>query len=248
MVLIVPAVALADDLDPSGVSDGADAFVAPASPSDALVDIDDDFLEDKINEFSYDYLSLSFLRSLHMLFSDSDSLDLGEEWDVIPYEGEDEFLDSFDDPGDRAVSYSDDVSNVIAYDVTINNSDYVLYLPPDYVDNLFIDSQGRLWNVGTNSISGRLFTGNFNATATSGYLVTLGPCLGNTFSANRNYGSPNYMRHYYWSGNSLNYNTTYIVIKVNKSRYPFRVSDTLGYVIIILLGGALICLWKRSAR
>lgn len=248
MVLIVPAVALADELDPPGVSDGADAFVAPASPSDALVDIDDDFLEDKINEFSYDYLSLSFLRSLHMLFSDSDSLDLGEEWDVIPYEGEDEFLDSFDDPGDRAVSYSDDVSNVIAYDVTINNSDYVLYLPPDYVDNLFIDSQGRLWNVGTNNISGRLFTGNFNATATTGDLVTLGPCLGNTFSLNRNYGSPNYVRHYYWSGNSLNYNTTYVVIKVKESRFPFRVSDTIGYIDIILLGGILICLWKRSAR
>lgn len=193
-------------------------------------------------------LSLSFLRGLYVLLNDPDAVDMAEEGEVIPWEGDDDFLDAEDAPASYALSSSDGVTNVIAYDVTVGSTDYVLYLSPDYVDSLYIDSQDRLWNVGTNSISGRLFTGNFDATATTGYLVTLGPCLGNNFSLNRNYGSPNYMRRYYWSGNSLTYDTTYITIKVKESRYPFRVSDTLGYIMIFLLGGALICLWKRSSR
>lgn len=241
--------AYAYELDTPGVSDEVAESEAPASPSDAVKDIDKDLeLEVNDDELGGDDLSLSFLRGLYLLLSDTDTVALGEERDVIPYEDADEYLDSQGDSQSYALTYSDDVSNVIAYDVTVNGGDYVLYLPPDYVDNLYIDSQGRLWNVGINNVTGRLFTGNFDATATSGYVVTLGPCLGNNFSSNRNYGSPNYMRRYYWSGNSLTYDTTYITIRVNKSRYPFRVSDTLGYIIIFLLGGGLICLWKRSVR
>lgn len=214
-----------------------------ATASDALrEELEDD------DESGDDDLSISFLRGLYLLLSSPDTVDLGEEGEVIPYESDDYELFPDELADARAGSIAPGVSNVIAYDVTINGSDYVLYLSPDYVDALYIDSQDRLWNVSTANISGRLFTGNFDATATTGYLVTLGPCLGNNFSSNRNYGSPNYMRRYYWSGNTLTYDTTYITIKVNQSRYPFRVSDTLRYIIIFLLGGGLICLWKRSVR
>lgn len=153
------------------------------------------------------------------------------------------------DPVPLALSGDESVVNVLRYPVRINGTAYDLYLSPDYVDQIYIDGDSRIWNVGTSAISGRLFSGPFTATATTGYLVTLGPCLGNNFSSNRNYGSPNYMRRYYWSGNSLTYDTTYIQIYLDgKTPYPFRVSDTLKYVMIFLIGGVLICLWKRSLR
>lgn len=224
-----------DDIDNVPVATASDA-------SRELIGGDDEY------ESGSDDLSLSFLRGLYVLLSDFDSVDIGEEGDVVLYEPEDDEFLPQELSDDRASSIAPGVSNVIAYDVIINGSNYVLYLSPDYVDSLYIDDQDRLWNVSTANISGRLFTGSFDATATTGYLVTLGPCLGNNFSSNRNYGSPNYMRRYYWSGNTLTYDTTYITIKVEQSRYPFRVSDTLGYVIIFLLGGGLICLWKRSVR
>lgn len=196
-------------------------------------------------------LSLSFLRGLYLLLSGDDPLGdpalSGVESHVVPYGGE-ALLSLEEDPVAYALPYSDDVSNVISYHVTVSGVDYVLYLSPDYVDSLYIDSQKRLWNVGTANISGRLFQGDFDAMATTGRILTLGPCLGNNFSSNRNYGSPNYVRRYYWSGNSLTYDTTYVSVTVRDSRYPFRVSDTLPYVGIFLLGGCLICLWKRSSR
>lgn len=227
-------------------ADELETVPAAATPSDALREIGgDDEYED---ESGGPDLSLSFLRGLYLLLSDTGAVDPGEERDVVPYESEDEEFSVEELADARAGSAVDSVSNVIAYDVTVNGVDYVLYISPDYVDSLYIDSQDRLWNVSTANISGRLFTGQFDVTATTGYLVTLGPCLGNNFSNNRNYGSPNYMRRYYWSGNTLTYDTTYITIRVNQSRYPFRVSDTLPYIMIILLGGGLICLWKRSVR
>lgn len=204
------------------------------------------------DEFEQDDLSVQFLRGLSMLLA-GDSAFLGPTFNQETVEadsGDEEYEIAVyaDDSVPYAVGDADDMANVISYDVTVNGTDYVLFIPPDYVDNLYIDSSGRLWNVGTASVSGRLFQGDFNATATTGILVTLGPCLGNTFSSNRSYGSPNYMRNYYWSGSNLNYTTTYITIYVKQSRYPFRVSDSLRYVIIFLLGGMLICLWKRSSR
>lgn len=231
--LMDPADVLADELD--------------ATSSNA-VKADLDLEGGDADESGSNDLSLSFLRGLYVLLSGPDAVDLAEEGDIIPYEGDIGFLDEGDTAAPFALQAYNSVSNVIAYDVTVNGSDYVLYLSPDYVDSLYIDSQDRLWNVSTSNISGRLFSGDFDALATSGYLVTLGPCLGNNFSSNRNYGSPNYMRRYYWSGSSLTYDTTYIIIKVNQSRYPFRVSDSLGYIIIFLLGGGLLCLWKKSLR
>lgn len=215
------------------------------TPSDAEKEGDDD-------EFEQDDLSVYFLRGLYMLL-EGDSAFLGPSFNqeavqATPNNAEYEVAVYSDDAFPLALGDSDGMANVISYDVTVNGTDYVLYLPPDSVDSLYIDSAGRLWNVGTGNVTGRLFQGSFNATATTGILVTLGPCLGNTFSSNRNYGSPNYMRNYYWSGSSLNYTTTYITIYVNQSRYPFRVSDTLPYVVIFLLGGILICLWRKSLR
>lgn len=168
--------------------------------------------------------------------------------DVIPFEGIEAFSDG-EDAASLAISDEDGIVNALRYSVRFNGTDYVLLLPANYVDQVYIDENGYLWNMGTSTISGRLFVGAFNPTATSGDLLYLNPCLGNNFSANNNYGSPNYRRHYYWSSGSLRSTDTYgVVAVIEEPGYPFIQGETLTYIVIILLGGMLLCLWKKSVR
>lgn len=248
-LLLLPAavvIALADPIK---------GYAAVSTPGDADRDRRMDQFEEMMEDGSYtdfvddlllrmamlssgdvSFLGPVFATPSHAAYEDPALLE-AVEGDVYPC-----------DPVPLALSGDESVVNVLCYPVRINGTSYDLYLSPDYVDQIYIDGDSRIWNVGTGAISGRLFSGPFTATATTGYLVTLGPCLGNNFSSNRNYGSPNYMRRYYWSGNTLTYDTTYIQIYLDgRTPYPFRVSDTLKYVMIFLIGGVLICLWKRSS-
>lgn len=142
--------------------------------------------------------------------------------------------------------------NCVLYDVTINSVQYVCLLPSDSESKLMVDSDGQLWNMSSSTVSGRLFTDSFDPTQDTGLMIYLTPCLGNNFSANRNYGSPNYMRKYYWTNNSygerLTYDDTYCTVHVDKTYHLFFTQDMLTYVVIFLVGCCLICLWKRSAR
>lgn len=139
--------------------------------------------------------------------------------------------------------------NSVLYDVTINGVQYVCLLPADSESKLMVDSDGQLWNMSSSSISGRLFTDAFDPTEDSGFMVYLTPCLGNNFSVNHRYGSPNYIRRYYWSSSDrLSYDDTYVVVHVDKSYHLFFTDDILTYVVIFLVGCCLICLWKRSVR
>lgn len=145
-----------------------------------------------------------------------------------------------------SISNEDNLVNVLRYSVRINGTSYTLLLSPSYVNQLFIDDDGYLWNMGTSSINGRLFIGEFNPTSTTGYLLYLNPCLGNNFSSNYNYGSPNYVRRYYWSSNRLTYDDTYGVVLVEDAPFTFFQGDTLTYVIIFLIGGVVLCLLRKS--
>ena len=179
--------------------------------------------------------------SLSSLEVEEDSSDLEEgPTDIVPM---DTSLRSA-----RSVSVSDDYINVLRYDVSISGREYTLLFPPEYADSLYIDSQGRLFNVSANTIQGRLVDGNFNPYAKEGKLVYLTPCLGNNFYSIREYGSPNYVREYYWSLNRLQYRDAYVNIQVNHYHHIFKVSDTLAYIVIVLMGGCLICLWRKSSR
>lgn len=153
-----------------------------------------------------------------------------------------------DAPVGYAVSAGDFV-NCVCYDVTISGIRYILLLPTAYESLVMVDSDGYLWNMSASSISGRLFTGSFNPAADTGIILTLAPCLGNNFSTNHNYGSPNYMRRYYWSSSDrLSYTDTYCLVQVDRAYHLFKSGDLLTYVIIFLLGCMLIKLWQRSAR
>lgn len=142
----------------------------------------------------------------------------------------------------------DQFTNCVYYDVTISGTKYILLLPSAYESSLWIDGSGYLWNMSTSSIQGRLFQDSFDPLADTGMLLYMQPCLGNNFSTNHNYGSPNYIRRYYWSGNNSNYTTTYVTVHVDGTHYLFQTGDILKYVAIFLMGCCLICLWKRSGR
>ena len=143
---------------------------------------------------------------------------------------------------------SDQFTNCVYYDVTISGTKYILLLPSAYESSLWIDGSGYLWNMSTSSIQGRLFQDSFNPLADTGILLYLQPCLGNNFNSNHHYGSPNYIRRYYWNGSNSTYTTTYVTVHVDDTHYLFQSGDILKYVVIFLIGCCLICLWKRSGR
>lgn len=145
----------------------------------------------------------------------------------------------------RAVSETDLV-NCCRFDVSINGDPYILLLPVDFEGSIMVDSDGYLWNMSGSTISGRLFNDSFDPTAETGLILYLGPCLGNNFSANSSYGSPNYIREYYWSSGRLTYDTTYVVVETVDTYWLFNTQDILKYISIFLVGCCLICLWKRS--
>ena len=158
-----------------------------------------------------------------------------------------ELLDADADAAPLSIQSEDAIVNAIRYNITFNGSAYTLLLSPSYVNQLYIDKQGYLWNMGTSAVQGRAFNDSFNPTADTGYLLYLNPCLGNNFSSNHHYGSPNYLRRYYWSSGSLRSSDTYGVVLVkDPASFNFFQGDTLTYIIIFILGGMLICLWRKS--
>lgn len=240
-------------------------YAAPATPGNAdyhdqefVEDVPPDGYENELTEelegsgVDVDTLSLVYDYFMERLASDftgpgvdrqaseNESLEvLGSIQEYVPS----------DDSVPFALNYSDDVVNALRYRVTISGQSYTLLVSPEYINQLYVDSQGRLWNVGTTNIQGRLFETEFDPLVDSGKLLYLSPCLGNNFSHNREYGSPNYVRDYYWSSSDrLTYDTTYVTVQVEESGFSFRSGDILTYIIIILLGGMLLCLWKKSVR
>lgn len=190
-----------------------------------------------------DYFGDMYAQYVNSLASPSDA---DFESDVVPYTGEDE-IQALEDTDALAVYDSSAVSNVLSYHVRINGTAYLLYLSPDDIDRIYIDSQNRMWNVGNSQITGRLFQGTFSPTATTGNIMYLSPCLGNNFSNNRNYGSPNFYRNYYWtSNNTLTYGTTYCTIVVEDTTFPLVNSMIPSLVIIFLVGVIFICLLRKS--
>lgn len=144
---------------------------------------------------------------------------------------------------------SSDLVNCVCFDVSISGTSYTLLFPSAYESSLMVDSDGYLWNMSGSSITGRLFQGEFDPAADTGELLYLAPCLGNNFQTNHDYGSPNYIRSYYWSSTDrLSYTTSYVVVKVTDTFHLYNSEHLLQYVIIFLIGCCLICLWKRSAR
>lgn len=175
--------------------------------------------------------------------------DLFSDGPVDPQSPVPESVIAFADAGEEYALSADSFVNVLRFDAVISDVEYILLFSPDYQDDLMVDSAGNLWNVSTSQITGRAFTGGLDPYADTGTLVYLAPCLGNNFTINHNYNSPNWLRRYSWSSSDrLTYTDTYVRIQVTKSYHGFYVHDTNLYIIMLLVGGCLLCLWKKSVR
>lgn len=231
--------------------------LASASGSNAMSLIEEMAEMEGLSEDEYKYLDLEDFSSSTLLelfvsrisgpgFSRPSSPSDASPDDIQSFDAS-SLLFSDEDFTSFAIQDSDAIVNAIRYNIVFNGSSYTLLLSPSYIDQIYIDSDGYLWNMGTSSIQGRAFSGTFNPTSDTGYLLYLNPCLGNNFSSNHNYGSPNFLRRYYWSSGSLRYSDTYGVVHVkNPESFSFFQGDTLTYIIIFILGGILLCLWKKS--
>lgn len=143
---------------------------------------------------------------------------------------------------------ADNYLNVLRFDIIVDGTSYICLFPPEYIDSLYIDANNRLWNMSTKTVQGRIVDENFNPYATTGKLVYLTPCLGNNFSSIRDYGSPNYLREYYWSGSRYTYDDTYTEIVVDKYYHTYFVSDFWNYIFLFLIGGGVLLLWLRTYK
>lgn len=221
------------------------ATEAVATPSDAdYVDGSQDLPSMEYWDYFFDYIN-SLVGGPNVA-TPSDALQIQENLDdlavldeIIPFTG----------PEVMALATETNFINVCRFDVTVNGIDYTLLFSPAYIDQLYVDGDNRLWNMGTSNIQGLVVDGSFNPYNTTGTLVYLAPCLGNNYNVNYNYGSPNYFRRYYRSSNNtLTYTDTYVRITVNKSYYNFLVSDTLDYVLVFLVGGGVLLCWLNRFK
>lgn len=232
-----------------------------ASPSDADPEDMEDLLDvDLINdlEVGNDDLLKYILSEVNAIRSAVAPALTASPSDAAPASVEDPPFNP-DDPGtlgtvsayDPVAAFADTADtyiNALRFDAVINGESVVLLFSPEHRDSLWIDAQHRLWNLSTSTVQGRIVGTSFSPYATTGRLVYLTPCLGSNFSSIYNYGSPNYVRRYYWSSNRLTYDDTYVEITVEKFHYPFFVSDTLNYVFIFLLMGGVLLLWLKNYR
>lgn len=161
----------------------------------------------------------------------------GFQADVVPFDAISFYADT-----------SDSYYNALRFDVVIDGESLVLLFPPEHIDSLYVDSRDRLFNMSTSTISGRIVSEQFDPYAVTGRIVYLTPCLGNNFSSIDKNGSPNYIRSYYWSSGRLVYDDVYSEIIVEDYHYPFRVSETLQYILMFILSGGVLFLWLKSFR
>lgn len=224
------------------------AYAAVNTSSNAdLADMDNEVFYDgydnnTLSDIYSEVLAISDLLSEFVSPDSSDQELQGVEGNTFAAETP-VLIDALDAESGQALS-EDVYVNVIRYDVTFNGDSFILLFPPESIDSLYIDSQNRLWNMSNSTITGRAVSAQFDPLAEEGDLFYLTPCLGNNFSTVESYGSPNYVRSYYWSSGRLVYNTTYGTIYVEKYYNPFYVSQSLDYILLFsVLGGVLfLCL------
>lgn len=176
-------------------------------------------------------------------------------------ETSDSLFSSYDSPTSIAFSASNALSvdfrpdNCIRYSTTYNGSDCFLLIPASYYDSVYIDGNGVLWNVGNNTITGRLlFRDSISDSDYDSYWIVINSCIGSTNSPSVMFsgGSLTEIRHYYLESGRIRYTSSYGAISINgdTSNYSrnldanFKLIGTI--VIALLMIGGFLCLRKRS--
>ncbi len=154
-----------------------------------------------------------------------------------------------------AASLSDDFSldrNVVIYEGVWNGSECRLVLPVNKIGSMFVDASGNLYNVSSDTVTGRLFFGDFTPNDYEQYVFTLTPCLGSNSSTLYSYGSPNYCRYYYESSGRITYTTTYGDFAVTNVVRTASDSDSgmmcTYMLVLILIGGVILLCWFRKSK
>lgn len=178
--------------------------------------------------------------------SNADTLVEEETIDIIPYTSNNDVERSLLD----AKSLQDIFVNCLQYDITVGGHSYTCLFPPECIDSLYVDKNNQLWNLSTKTIQGRLLDAGlgFDPLQEEGSILFLTPCLSNNFSYIRDYGSPNYIRKYYWNGSRYTYSDSYHVVNVDKAHFNYYGSDFWNYVFLFLIGGGVLLLWLRTYK
>lgn len=151
----------------------------------------------------------------------------------------------------RIVSSVFKPENCLMYDVTYNDSTCTLLIPASYYEQIYIDDNGVIWNVGINNIQGRIiFSDTINDSDYDMYLVQIVSCIGSTSAPSTAYTGKSLteVRHYYLgSYDRIQYSSTYGALTTtgdnsNLSRNPVAVNKLMFTILIaLLLGGGFIC-------
>lgn len=166
---------------------------------------------------------------------------------------------SFSDAAPAAV-YASDIrtvssvfkpENCLMYPITYNNSACTLLIPASYYEQIYIDDNGVIWNVGDSVIQGRiLFSDNVSDSDYDMYLVQIVSCIGSTSAPSTAYTGKSLteVRHYYLgSYDRIQYSSTYGAITANGdnsnlSRNPVAINKLMFTILIaLLLGGGFLC-------
>ena len=144
---------------------------------------------------------------------------------------------------------SQELKNVVVFTGTFDGVDYDLYVPYDSYHSLTIDN-GALINVGSSTVQGYMLSpgDDIDISAYDVEIYNMNPIFGSTNNVYQ-YGSRNYQRHYYLQTSGaydrITYDDTYGNFIVDDVSLHFASSERiyyLGFFIIALLGGILLCL------
>lgn len=264
---VIPALALVMLLSPfpslaafsaMPEASASDAEEELTHPEDEEVDYYPTALTIADGDYTLDYLYEYFKgKVISDVASSSDALAAPqaqvESKEPDPLGAVDSGIYLLDDALPLSVESQTDFVNAVRYDCSLAGRSATLLFPSGSESYLFIDSENHLWNMSNNTVQGVvIYDSLWDPTAEEGTLIYLTPCLGNNFSSNHEGQSPNYIRRYYWErsnyGERLTYDTTYVAVTVTDSPFPFVVEDIPFYVMILLIGGVLLCLLKKSLR
>lgn len=146
--------------------------------------------------------------------------------------------------------------DVVCIEGTFGGDSYTLVVPADTYPYLWIGDDGVLYNISSNTITGRLFSGgSFDSTDYEYDNLVLSPVLGQSASTLYSYGCLSYLRHYYVSSGRLTSSSTYGSfyvaedgIKVQRSLQVSYRSYYVAVVSLFALGVIVLCLWKTYKR
>lgn len=151
----------------------------------------------------------------------------------------------------RTVSSTFEPENCLMYPITYNGSSCTLLIPASFYEQIYVDDNGVIWNVGVDNIQGRIiFSDTINDSDYDMYFVQITSCIGTTSAPSQayNHRSLTEVRHYYLqSSDRIRYESYYGALTTNGdnsnlSRNPVAVNKLMFTIVIaLLLGGGFIC-------